>query len=389
MEPSETMKSPFSRLLLILIFLSATGYAHAEAKIPIPSAPKLAASAYILQDFNSGRVLVENHPDEHLDPASLTKIMTVYVAFRELANANLALTDQVTVSKKAWQMGGSRMYIEVDRQVSVEDLLKGIIIQSGNDASVALAEHIAGDEATFAELMNQQAERLGMTHTHYTNSTGWPSPDHYTTAKDLATLTRVLIKEFPDHYAWHAVKEYTYNNITQHNRNKLLWRDSTVDGVKTGHTEAAGYCLVTSAKRNDMRMISVVMGTQSENARANQNQTLLNYGFRFFETHRLYQAQQKLTEIRVWKGETKTLALGLTDDFYVTIPRHHYDDLEATMEIDKQVIAPLDAGAELGALNITLVGEQIASQALVALNAMPEGGIFRKLYDKALMYWNE
>ena len=381
------MKLRFLHFLLSLNFLSAT--ALAEGKILIPAAPNLAATAYLLEDFNSGRILVENNADQPLAPASLTKIMTVYVAFRELENANLALDDQVTISKKAWQMGGSRMYIEVNHQVSVENLLKGIIIQSGNDASVALAEHIAGDESTFAQLMNQQAERLGMKETHYMNSTGWPSPDHYTTARDLATLTRALIKEFPEHYAWHSTKEFTYNNITQHNRNKLLWRDASVDGVKTGHTDEAGYCLVTSAKRNDMRLISVVMGTQSENARANQNQTLLNYGFRFFETHKLYNANEALTEIRVWKGDKKQMFLGLADDLYVTIPRHHYDELQATMEIDPVIVAPVNAGDKLGVVNIDLVDERVASQALVALTDVPEGSIFRQLYDKALMYWNK
>ena len=381
------MKLRFLHLLLSFSFLSAT--VHAEGKILIPAAPELAATAYLLEDYASGRILVEKNADEHLAPASLTKIMTVYVAFRELKNGNLALDDQVTVSKKAWQMGGSRMYIEVNHQVSVENLLKGFIFQSGNDASVALAEHIAGDESTFAQLMNQQAERLNMKHTHYTNSTGWPSPDHYTTARDLATLTRALIKEFPEHYIWHSTKEFTYNNITQHNRNKLLWRDASVDGVKTGHTDEAGYCLVTSAKRNDMRLISVVMGTQSENARVNQNQSLLNYGFRFFETHKLYDANEVLTEVRVWKGDKKMLTLGLAEDLYVTIPRHHYDELEATMEIDPLIIAPISAGNKLGAVNVNLVGEKVASQPLVALKDVPEGGIFRQLYDKALMYWNE
>lgn len=381
------MKLRLLYLLLSLSFISAI--VNAEGKIIIPAAPTLAAKAYLLEDYASGRILAEENADEHLAPASLTKIMTVYVAFRELKNGNLALDDQVTVSKKAWRMGGSRMYIEVNHQVSVENLLKGIIIQSGNDASVALAEHIAGDESTFAQLMNQQAERLNMTHTHYINSTGWPSPDHYTTARDLATLTRALIKEFPEHYVWHSTKEFTYNNITQHNRNKLLWRDASVDGVKTGHTDEAGYCLVTSAKRNDMRLISVVMGTESENARANQNQSLLNYGFRFFETHKLYNANEALTEVRVWKGDKKMLTLGLAEDLFVTIPRHHYDELQATMEIDPLIVAPISSGDKLGAVNVDLVGEKIASQPLVALNDVPEGGIFRQLYDKALMYWNE
>ncbi|MCK5478595.1 MAG: D-alanyl-D-alanine carboxypeptidase, partial [Methylococcales bacterium] len=259
----------------IFIFLSALvlllNTANATNKILIPPAPSVAASSFILIDFNSGKILAEKNADKRLAPASLTKIMTVYVIFRELSNGHLTLDEKVTISKKAWQTGGSRMFVEVNKQVAIEDLLQGVIIQSGNDASVALAEHVAGDESTFAAMMNQHAERLGMLDSHFENSMGLPTKNHYTTARDLATLTAAVISEFPDYYRWDSQKEFTYNNITQSNRNKLLWRDKSVDGVKTGYTEEAGYCMVTSAKRDEMRLISVVMGTASANARANES----------------------------------------------------------------------------------------------------------------------
>ena len=376
---------PLSWSLAISLLLAFIPNAQSQTESLIPAAPTLAASSYILEDADSGKILAEHNADEHLEPASLTKIMTVYVAFREIKNDHLAMTDQATISKKARQMGGSRMYIEVNSQVSIHDLLKGIIVQSGNDASVALAEHIAGDEATFAELMNQQAKRLGMSNSSFRNSTGWPDPEHYTTARDMATLTRALIDEYPEYYAWHGIKELTYNNIKQHNRNNLLWRDPSVDGVKTGHTEAAGYCLVASAKRDEMRLVSVVMGTKSTSARANQTQTLLNYGFRFFETYRLYKPDEALTEVRVWKGESKKLALGLPDYLYVTIPRNRYKDLEAAVDVDQKVIAPVEYGQSLGAVNVSLSGNIIATQPLVALKAVPKGNLFRRMYDEALL----
>ncbi len=371
--------------VLFLLLFFASYQATAESKILIPAAPKLAAKSYFLQDFNSGRVLAEKNADVKLPPASLTKIMTLYIVFRELANGHLTLDEQVTVSKKAWRTPGSRMFIEVNKQVTVEDLLKGVIIQSGNDACVALAEHVAGDEATFAQLMNQHAQRLNMINTHFSNSMGLPDPEHYTTARDLAILTRALIDEFPDYYSWFAEKQFTYNNITQKNRNALLWRDETVDGVKTGHTEAAGYCLVASAKRNNMRLISVVMGTDSDNARANANQSLLNYGFRFFETHRLYKALEPLSETKVWKGEPQNVKLGLEQDLYVTIPRRHYKDLKANMTIDNKIIAPVSKGQKLGTVNVSLAGETVTNKPLVALDSVKEGSLFQRLYDEAML----
>lgn len=374
----------FLTLFSLLVFLQSGG-ATAEDRIPIPDSPSLQARAFILMDADSGRILAQKNADEKIPPASLTKIMTVYVAFRELKNQNLALTDQVTVSKKAWKTEGSRMFIEVNDLVTVEDLLKGIIISSGNDASVALAEHIAGDEATFAQLMNQHARRLGLANSNFTNSMGLPNADHHTSARDLAILTGQLIREFPEYYKWHAQKDFSYNNIPQHNRNKLLWRDSTVDGVKTGHTEEAGYCLVASAKRDKMRLISVVMGTTSTNERANQSQTLLNYGFRFFETHNLYKGGEPLTEMRIWKGQEKMVPLGVAEDFYVTIPRRRYKELKATMDVNEKIVAPVEAGQELGKLNITLADEAYASTPLVALQPVEKGNLFRRLYDEGML----
>ncbi len=370
---------------ILSIFLLCPQIILAEETILVVPSPKIAATSYILQDFNSGRVLAEKDADQVLPPASLTKIMTVYVIFNELKNGHLTLDEKVTVSKKAWKTPGSRMFIEVNKQVTVENLLKGVIIQSGNDASVALAEHVAGTESTFAGLMNQHARRLGMKNTHFVNSTGLPHPEHHTTARDLAILARAVIKEFPEYYRWDSEKEFTYNGITQQNRNKLLWRDTSVDGVKTGHTEEAGYCLVASAKRNDMRLVSVVLGTKSENARANETQSLLNYGFRFFETHRLYKANDVLTETRVWKGKEKNLKIGLREGFYVTIPRRHYQDLKATLNVDNQITAPIAKGQKVGTIEVKLNGKIIAKAALIALSNIEKGNLLRQLYDEALL----
>ena len=375
------------RFLIVIFFalLIPTSLAFSKAKILIPAAPKIAAKSYYLQDADSGKVLAENNADEKLAPASLTKIMTIYIIFKELSSGHLTLDELVTISNKAWRTPGSRMFVEVNKQVSVEDLLKGVIIQSGNDASVALAEHVGGDEATFSQLMNQHAARLGMINTHFTNSMGLPDEQHYSTAKDLALLTRALISEYPDYYAWFADKEFTFNDITQKNRNSLLWRDDSVDGVKTGHTEAAGYCLVASAKRDDMRLISVVMGTNSNNSRASANQSLLNYGFRFFETHRLYKSQDVLSEPRVWKGEKQNLKLGIVEDLYVTIPRRHYKELKANMTIDNNIMAPVKKGHTLGIVDVSLAGEKIASKPLIALENINEGSLYQRLSDEALL----
>ncbi len=380
--------TPFKRFTLILFFtvqsISLSAVAdNTDSLIPAP--PTIAASAYILQDFHTGKVLAENNADAKLPQASLTKIMTVYVVFREISSGNLHLDDLATISKNAWGTSGSRMFVEVNNQVKIGDLLKGVIIQSGNDASVALAEHVAGSEATFAEMMNQHAARLGMTNSHFQNSDGLPIENHYTSARDLAKLTTALIKEFPDYYKWFSQQEFTYNNISQHNRNLLLGRDDSVDGVKTGFTDDAGYCLVASALREDMRLISVVMGAKSANARAGENQTLLNYGFRFYESHRLYEAKKAFSEAKVWKGEQQTLPIGLADDLYVTIPRRLYKDLKAVLTVDKKLTAPVKEGTKLGSVNVTLKNEVVINKDLVALHSVEQGSIFRRLYDSALM----
>jgi D-alanyl-D-alanine carboxypeptidase (penicillin-binding protein 5/6) len=380
--------NPFKKCTLFLFFslLFINFQVSAESpEVSTPSAPTIDAAAYILQDYHTGKVLAENNADAKLAPASLTKIMTVYVVFTELSNGHLHLEDMVTISEKAWKTSGSRMFVELGNQIKVEDLLKGVIIQSGNDASVALAEHVGGNEETFAEMMNQHAIRLGMANSHFKNSDGLPVEDHYTTARDLAILTTALIKEFPDYYRWFSQKEFTFNKITQQNRNKLLSRDESVDGVKTGFTDDAGYCLVASALREDMRLISVVMGAKSANARANENQTLLNYGFRFYESHRLYQGKTALNEARVWKGASKTISLGLEEDIYVTIPRRQYKDLKAVINVDKKITAPVADGAKLGSVKVTLKDEVVINKDLVALKTVDQGNIFQRLSDSVMM----
>lgn len=374
------------RTTLTLFFaLLALQAAQAAGPIFTPAAPTVAASSYYLMDFNSSRILAEKDSDKRVAPASLTKIMTVYVVFRELKAGNLKLNDLVTISQNAWETGGSKMFVEVNKQVPVEDLLQGVVIQSGNDASVALAEHIAGSEQTFATMMNEQATRLGMVNSHFENATGLPSPNHYSSAKDLALLAQAVIREFPEYYRWDSQKEFTYNGITQQNRNLLLWRDPSVDGLKTGFTDDAGYCMVASAKREDMRLISVVMGTGSPNARANESQSLLNYGFRFYETHKLYDAGTALGEARVRKGETSKLAVGVTDTVYVTAPRKHFNELKAETQVDKAVMAPIKQGDSVGTLNVKLGDETVLSKPLVAMNDVAEGGFFRRLYDAAVV----
>ncbi len=379
-----SFRSTFGLFVGLLSLLTVQSL-HAAGPIFTPAAPSVAASSFFLMDFDSGRILAEKDPDKRVAPASLTKIMTVYVVFRELKAGHMTLDEKVTISQNAWETGGSKMFVEVNKQVPVEELLQGVVIQSGNDASVALAEHVAGSEQTFATMMNEQASRLGMVNSHFENATGLPSPNHYSSARDLALLAQALIKEFPDYYRWDSQKEYTYNGITQQNRNQLLWRDPSVDGVKTGFTDDAGYCMVASAKREDMRLIAVVMGTASPNARANESQSLLNYGFRFFETHKLYDAGTPLSEARVRKGESSKVSVGVAENVYVTAPRKHFNELKAETQVDKAVLAPLNKGDTVGTLNVTLAGETVLSKPLVAMEAIPEGGLFRRLYDAVVV----
>ncbi|UCG71790.1 MAG: D-alanyl-D-alanine carboxypeptidase [Chromatiales bacterium] len=366
-----------------LLFLLAPVVVLAQ----VPSAPELAARGYILVDHHSGKVLASKNEQESLEPASITKLMTAYAVFRALSDGQITLADQVQISETAWRTPGSRMFIEVNTRVSVEELLQGMIVQSGNDASVALAEYIAGTETVFAQLMTQYARELGMNNTTYKNSTGLPADGHETTAADIARLASVIVTEYPQYYAWYSQREFTYNGITQKNRNALLWRDPSVDGMKTGMTDAAGYCLVSSAKRDGMRLISVVLGTKSPTARANDSQALLNYGFRFFETRLLYPAGDAVTEARVWKGERETTGLGTRQDIYVTIPRGAYDRLEAQLDLPQQVVAPVEPTDQLGVLRVSLADQTLAEANLFALNAVPQGSIWQRARDSVLLWF--
>ncbi len=371
----------------LTLLLSSLSFLLQAAPSPVPSPPKLAAKSFLLIDANSGRVLAEKNIDKKIEPASITKLMTAYVVYKELESGRLTMDEEVTISKKAWRMKGSKMFVEVGKQVPVKTLLKGLIIQSGNDAAVALAEHIAGTESTFADYMNQYAQSLGMKNSHFVNSTGWPHKDHRTTARDIATLSRAIITEFPEHYKLYKQKEFTYNGIRQYNRNKLLWRDKSVDGLKTGHTESAGYCLVTSAKRGDMRLISVVLGTKSEKARANISQALLSYGFRFYESNKLYGAAEPLKTTRVWKGNKEDVSIGLADDLYITIPRGQYKYLNAKMDINANIEAPLTKGQQLGTLHIVYNDDELLSRPLIALQNIEKGSIWQQSRDYILQWF--
>ncbi len=370
-------RAVFLTNLIILLFC---GSLFAAAK-PIPNPPSLKADSFYLVDFESGRVLAEKDPDKHVEPASITKLMTAYLTDKAIADGDIAATDMVIISEKAWRMKGSKMFVEVGKQVSVEDLMKGLIIQSGNDASVALAEHIAGSESAFVGYMNHQAQVLGMSNTQFKNTTGWPAEGHFSTARDIAILTAAIIREYPETYAYYREKEYTYNDIRQFNRNRLLWRDETIDGVKTGHTEAAGYCLVASAVQSNMRLISVVLGADSDKSRTSSSQSLLNYGFRFFETHKLYRANEVLKTTRLWYGEQEQVAMGVGRDIYITIPRGRYKDLDASMDIESQISAPIMKGQELGQVKISLDDEAIVSESIVATHAVAEGGLINRALD--------
>ena len=314
--------------------------------------------------------------------------MTAYVVFQALGKNQVSLADPVTISEKAWRTGGSRMFVEVGKQVPIEDLLLGTIVQSGNDASVALAEHIAGSEAVFAELMNQYASKLGMSASHFMNATGLPDDEHYSTARDLATLSKAIIEEFPEYYKWYSQKEYTWNGITQPNRNNLLYRDASVDGMKTGHTDDAGYCLVSSAQRDGMRIISVVLGTSSAKSRIDGSQALLNYGFRFFETRLLYKGGDTVTTARIWKSENETSELGVLEDLYITIPRGSYDSLEMTRDIPAVLYAPVSAGQPVARFSVKLNGDTLLTESLRALDDNPEGSLWQRARD-GMSLWFE
>jgi D-alanyl-D-alanine carboxypeptidase (penicillin-binding protein 5/6) len=375
----------FLYLSLMLALLLAANAQATSALIPAP--PQVSARSYLVMDTDTGHIIAADRESERFAPASLTKMMTSYIVEYEISKGNISEEDLVLISEKAWRTGGSRMFIQEGTQVKVGDLLRGVIIQSGNDASVALAEHIAGSERAFADLMNQHARLLGMENTHFVNATGLPADDHYSSAIDLAKLAKALITRFPEHYAIYSQKYFTYNNIRQPNRNKLLWRDNSVDGIKTGHTDDAGYCLVASAKRDDMRLITVVMGTDSEEARARESQKLLSYGFRYYRTHQLYTAGAVLKDSKIWAGARDQIRLGLTEDLAVTVPRGKADQLEANIELDKVIKAPVAQGQELGKVRVSIDGETVATVPLVALEAVAEGGLFKRIWHAIVLFF--
>ena len=376
------------RIFLFFIpFLTILGgFAHAQGT-PTPAPPVIGAKSYLVLDAHSGHELASLKPDQRLAPASLTKLMSAYAIFRALQEEQVRLDDQVTVSEKAWRTPGSRMFIEVGSRVSVQDLLLGMIVQSGNDASVALAEHVAGTESVFAEVMNQYAAALGMHSSHFQNATGLPGDKHYSTARDLATLARAIINEFPDYYEWYSVKEFTYGDIKQSNRNSLLWRDSSVDGMKTGHTDDAGYCLVSSASRDGMRIVSVVLGTASAKSRVDGSQALLNYGFRFFETRLLYTAGEKVTTARIWKGQYESTDLGVPEDLYITIPRGKFEKVESVVNMPSILVAPIALGQPVAELQVSLGGVDLLKEPLRALEENPDGSLWQRTRDSVQLWF--
>ncbi|MDD9895996.1 MAG: D-alanyl-D-alanine carboxypeptidase [Gammaproteobacteria bacterium] len=373
--------SKFRGVALLCVLLGFS--AQASAQSIIPRAPEIAATSYILMDARTGHIIVEENADEPLPPASLTKIMTAYIAIEEIINGNLSLRDEVHISEKAWRMEGSKMFVGVNTQVSVEDLLRGIIIQSGNDSSVAIAEHIAGSEEAFADMMNQYGEVLGLTNSFFMNSSGLDTELYYNTmsARDLAILAQASITRHDDYYPMYAEREFTYNGIRQSNRNTLLFRDRNVDGMKTGWTDAAGFCLVASAERDGMRLISVVMGTASEEARAIETQKLMTYGFRYFETHKLYDSSQILTNVPVWSGDLNAVDLGIQDEVYVTIPRGQAESMQATVDVDEIIRAPLNSGQIMGVVNVTLDNDIVYSGDVIAMQEIQQGGVFKQFID--------
>ncbi|MDO8334309.1 MAG: D-alanyl-D-alanine carboxypeptidase family protein [Nitrosomonas sp.] len=373
------MKCLFPLLLLCLAISSVSAQ---QQDISI------AAKSYLLSDFQTGQVLAGHNAHERIEPASLTKLMTAYVVFSAIKKNRLTLNQTVPVSDSAWRMIGSRMFIEPNKQVTVDELIRGMIVQSGNDACIALAEAVAGSEAGFTNLMNKEAERMGMKNTHFTNTTGLPDPNHYTTAHDLTLLATAIIRDFPEFYPLYSLKEYTYNNITQPNRNRLLWLDPHVDGMKTGWTKTAGYCLITSATRDKRRLISVVIGAKSANARSIESQRLLNYGFQSYDTVRLYKKNDSLTTIHLWKGAQNEIKAGFDRDVYFTLPKGQSDKLKATMEYKQPLIAPVQLGQEVGTVKFTLDDKTIETYPLVSLEKVEAGNIFGRTWDSVKLLLN-
>ncbi|MCL1478088.1 D-alanyl-D-alanine carboxypeptidase [Marinobacter sp. M3C] len=375
-----------SALFVYTLLLVVAGNALAQTVL-IPAPPQIASSSYVLMEPKSGHVIMENNSSERLPPASLTKMMTAYIVERELDEGRIAMGDMVPISVTAWQTGGSRTFVREGTSVTVEDLLRGVVIQSGNDASVALAEFVAGSEGAFVDIMNQQAELLGMTNTNFENATGLPSSNHYSTAHDLALLAQATINDYPETYPIYAEKQFTFNNIRQPNRNSLLWRDNSVDGLKTGHTEEAGYCLVASAKRDDTRFIAVVMGARSAESRSQEVQKMLNYGFRYYQSERLFSAGQELIKSPVWGGAVNALPVGVFEDVYVTISRGARNQLESVIDLDSVVRAPVSAGDELGRIKVSYQGEVLVDQPVLALVDVPDGGFFKRIWDTVKLFF--
>jgi D-alanyl-D-alanine carboxypeptidase (penicillin-binding protein 5/6) len=375
------LTSLFALAALLLNSALAAAAPAQQPLLPPPPAPQVDARGYVLVDYHSGQTLAGRNANERVEPASLTKLMTAYIAFTAIHQGRLSLAQTLPVSEKAWKAEGSRMFIAPNMQVTVDELLHGMIIQSGNDAAITLAEGIAGSEDAFAALMNQEAQRLGMKNTHFMNATGLPHPQHYSTSYDLSLLARAIIHDFPDFFKLYSIKEYRYNNINQPNRNQLLWRDPSVDGMKTGHTEAAGFCLVSTAKRQGMRLISVLVGAASDNLRTSESQKLLNYGFQFFESYRPYRKGQVLASLPMWKGNSRTLKAGLAEDMYVTVPRGQYPYIAASMVSKQPLLAPVSEGQAVGALRIALGDKVLTERPLVALESVGVANVFVRGWD--------
>ena len=356
------------------------------AQSMVPKAPKLNLSSYILLEASTNTVIAEFNSDNQISPASMTKVMSGYVIADQIANGSISLDDKVLISEKAWKTGGSKMFIEAGKRVSVKDLLSGIVIQSGNDATIAMAEYVAGSEEGFVDFMNAYASEMGLTNTLFQNSTGFSDPNHFTSAKDLAKLTQELINKFPDHYATYKEKEFTFSGIRQLNRNKLLWRDDSVDGVKTGHTDSAGFCLISSARRNDMRLIAVVAGSESENERLTASQRLLEYGFRFYATQKLVSQETKVTTAKVWGGTTDEVALGSTQDIYLTLPRSEFKNIKANYQFTNNLQAPIEIGEKIGSIEFTSNDRVVLSAPLMAIENVEAKGFFGMLWAR-LVYW--
>ena len=371
-------------VLLAFLFLPLLAMAQ-----QLPTPPALAAKSWLLIESGSGQELASQAADERLEPASLTKLMTAYLTFAALKQGTIKIDQMVTVSERAWKAEGSRMFIQIGTQVKVDDLIKGMIVQSGNDACVALAEAIAGNEEVFAEMMNREAQRLGMKSTSFRNAAGMPDPQHYTTARDLAKLAGALSRDFPEDYAkYYSIKEFRYNNITQPNRNRLLWIDPTVDGVKTGHTEAAGYCLISSAKRGPRRLLSIVLGTQSDKARAQESLKLLNYGFQFYDAVPLYTKDQVVSTLKVWKGKESTVKAGFTQDFIISVPKGFAPRLKSELVSKQPLMAPVSAGQVVATLRVTLDGKPYGDYPVLAIDAVPLAGIFGRAIDTMRLWFN-